>query len=179
MVEETVEKSRAWPKADNKLSKDLMELLNQATHFKQVWISFLIFSLWWPIGHHIPVALSNIINFWWYYWWHTNLVSYDIVEEGSQRNNKSSQPWYGRPRHSRRWHWTTRNYPPLATPLWRQSKLSLLTDALYFRTYHTCMLASKLTWAVLVVWAETSLHAPSYVILSQVSTPKLRRWRTR
>ncbi len=36
MVEETVEKSRAWPKADNKLAKDLMELLNQATHFKQV-----------------------------------------------------------------------------------------------------------------------------------------------
>ncbi len=36
MVEETVEKSRAWPKADNKQAKELMELLNQATHFKQV-----------------------------------------------------------------------------------------------------------------------------------------------
>ena len=33
---ETVEKSRAWPKADNNLSKELVELLNQAVHAKQV-----------------------------------------------------------------------------------------------------------------------------------------------
>ncbi len=42
MVEETVEKSRAWPKADNKQAKEIMELLNQATHFKQLWtLSFI------------------------------------------------------------------------------------------------------------------------------------------
>jgi len=29
---DTVEKSRAWPKADKKLSKDIVELLNQSTH---------------------------------------------------------------------------------------------------------------------------------------------------
>ena len=33
---ETVEKSRAWPKADNKLSKEIVELLNQSVHAKQV-----------------------------------------------------------------------------------------------------------------------------------------------
>ena len=33
---DTVEKSRAWPKADNKQGKEILELLNQATHFKQV-----------------------------------------------------------------------------------------------------------------------------------------------
>ena len=38
---ETVEKSRAWPKADNKLSKEIVELLNQSVHAKQVWFFFL------------------------------------------------------------------------------------------------------------------------------------------
>merc|ERR1711935_702537 len=33
---DTVEKSRAWPKADNKQAKEVLELLNQATHFKQL-----------------------------------------------------------------------------------------------------------------------------------------------
>lgn len=41
MVEE-VEKSRAWPKADKKLSKDIVELLNQSTHQKLVWHTFFI-----------------------------------------------------------------------------------------------------------------------------------------
>merc|ERR1719362_962502 len=33
MVEKT-EKSRAWPKADNKMSKDILSLLNDATHHR-------------------------------------------------------------------------------------------------------------------------------------------------
>jgi len=31
MVEST-ERGRVWPKADNKLAKEIIELLNQATH---------------------------------------------------------------------------------------------------------------------------------------------------
>ena len=41
---ETVEKSRAWPKADNKLSKEIVELLNQSVHAKQVWPIFSFFN---------------------------------------------------------------------------------------------------------------------------------------
>ena len=41
---ETVEKSRAWPKADNKLSKEIVELLNQSVHAKQVWPIFSLFN---------------------------------------------------------------------------------------------------------------------------------------
>ena len=37
---ETVEKSRAWPKADKKQATAIVELLNQSVHYKQVRIYF-------------------------------------------------------------------------------------------------------------------------------------------
>uniref|UniRef100_A0A7S3CTY3 H/ACA ribonucleoprotein complex subunit 2 n=1 Tax=Strombidium rassoulzadegani TaxID=1082188 RepID=A0A7S3CTY3_9SPIT len=34
--DETVEKSRAWPKADNKMGKEVLDILNQAKNFKLI-----------------------------------------------------------------------------------------------------------------------------------------------
>ena len=50
-------------------------------------------------------------------------LSNDIVEEGSQRDNKSLEQGYGWPGRARRWHRATRNHPPSPTPLRRQGKL--------------------------------------------------------
>ena len=53
---------------------------------------------------------------------HLLTVSYDIVEEGRQRDHQSTQPWYGRPRHPRRRHRAPRDHSASPPPLRRQGK---------------------------------------------------------